>query len=54
MIALTGVGCDFHLPEQRIHFRAVQTPPRADGAVAGERAAHIAEFILEGQRFVDR
>src|SRR5690348_6633558 len=50
VVALTGMRRRFHLAQQRVHLRLVETPAGAYAAVAGDGAANMLEPLLERQR----
>ena len=52
MIALAGVGCNFHLPQQRIHLCGFKPASRPHRTVAGHGGGDVHQAALQGQRFV--
>ncbi len=49
MIALPGMRRRFHLPEQGVHFFAVQASAGSHGAMTGHGAAHVLESFFEDE-----
>ena len=47
MIALTGIGGDFHLAEKGIHLRIIQVPSGAYRSVAGNGRQHMGQSVLQ-------
>ena len=52
MIALAGIGRDFHLAKQRIHLLGFKPAPGAHRAVTGHGGGDVHETALERQRLV--
>src|SRR6266478_8359767 len=50
VIALAAVGGGLHLAQQRVHLGGREAPPGAHAGVAGERAAHSLDALLQGER----
>ena len=49
MIALPGMRRRFHLPEQGVHFFAVQASAGSHGAMTGHGAANVFESFFEDE-----
>ena len=49
MVALAGIGGDFHLAQQRVHFGEGQDAAGADAVMAGEGASDMIEPFAQRQ-----
>src|SRR3546814_5570295 len=52
VVALAGVGRDFHLAQQGVHFGDRQQTPRPHRAVTTHGGGDMIEAFLKGERFV--
>jgi len=50
MVALAGMGSDFHFAKQRVHFGDREDAAGAHGTVARHRRGDVIELFLERHR----
>ena len=47
MIALTGIRCGLHLPQQRIHLGVIQAAAGPHRPMTGHRRQHMRNLVLQ-------